>query len=373
VICAVALAASLTAQTQPADRAQTEALAKRAAERLTALQKEAESLAHQEQTLIVELRKLEVDRQIKAEQLAAVERDAAAVRQQVAAANARAAALQADANRQQPDLEARLVHIYKMGRAGYWRMLLDVDDLRQLGRAYRTAAALSRIDRDRVEEHRRTLDALVEERAALDARSKQLDVLQAKAREARAAVDRAVAAHTALVASIDARRDLNAQLTGELQDAQQRLQASITQMAAGKSVPAIGLPLKPFRGALPWPADGVLSQRFGRVTRNGISLARNGIELSLAEGRPVHAVHEGTVAFADQFSGYANLVIVDHGNRSYSLYGHLSSVAVQKGDRVDASTTVGFTGRNPAGNPSLYFELRIDGQPVDPLQWLKRP
>ncbi len=370
---AFALVVSLGAQTPPADRAQAEALAKRAAERMAALQKEAESLARQEQTLIVELRTLEVDRQIKTEQLSAVERESAGVRQQLTAASARATALQADANRQQPDLEARLVNIYKMGRAGYWRMLLDVDDLRQLGRAYRTAAALSRIDRDRVEEHRRTLDALAKERAALDARSQQLDALQARARDARAAVDRAVAAHTALVASIDARRDLNAQLTGELQEAQQHLQTAIAQMAAGKTVPAVGLPLKPFRGALPWPADGVLSQRFGRVTRNGVSILRNGIELSLAEGRPVHAVHEGTVAFADQFSGYANLVIVDHGNRNYSLYGHLSSLAVQKGDRVDAATTVGFTGRNPAGNPSLYFELRIDGQAVDPLQWLKRP
>ena len=117
-ICAIACVVALGAQTPPADRAQTEALAKRAAERMAALQREAESLAHQEQTLIVELRKLELDRQIKTEQLAAVERDAADVRQQVAAANARAAALQADANRQQPDLEVRLVHIYKMGRAG---------------------------------------------------------------------------------------------------------------------------------------------------------------------------------------------------------------------------------------------------------------
>ena len=84
-------------------------------------------------------------------------------------------------------------------------------------------------------------------------------------------------------------------------------------------------------------------------------------------------MHEGTVAFADQFSGYGNLVIVDHGDRDYSLYGHLDSLSVHKGDRVDASSTVGLTGRNPAGNPSFYFELRVDGKAVDPLQWLKRP
>jgi len=80
----------------------------------------------------------------------------------------------------------------------------------------------------------------------------------------------------------------------------------------------------------------------------------------------------GTVAYADLFSGYANLVIVEHGTGAYSLYGHLSGVSVRKGDRVEAGTAVGTAGRNPAGNPSTYFELRVDDRPVDPLQWLKR-
>ena len=373
VLLLILLVAVPGAQAPDADRAQAEALSKRAAERLAALQKESEALVRQEQTLLVELRKLEVDRQIKVEALAAIEREAASVQQQLARATQRAQALQSDAERQAPDLERRLVQLYKMGRVGYWRMLLDVSDLRDLSRAYRTASALNRIDRDRVEEHRRTLEALGQERAVLEKRSRELQALQARGREARAAVDRAVAAHTALVASIDARRDLNARLTGELEEAQQRLQSSIAQMSAGKTVPAVGLPLGPFRGALPWPAAGVLSQRFGRVQRNGTDMLRNGIEISLPEGKPVHPVHEGTVAFADQFGGYANLVIVDHGDRDYSLYGHLDSLTVHKGDRVDASSVVGLTGRNPAGNPSLYFELRIDGKAVDPLQWLKRP
>lgn len=360
----LAITVTVTVSAQ-ADRAQVEALSKRAAERLAALQREAEALASHEQTLLVELRKLEVDRQIKAEKLAAVEAEVAGVQRQLDANTARTRALQGEADRQRPDVEARMVQLYKMGRAGYWRLLLDVDDLRQLGRAYRTASALGRIDRDRIEEHRRTVAALGRERAALEARVTQLRALQARARDARAAVDRAVAARTALVASIDARRDLNAQLAGELQQAQQRLQSSVAQMAAGGTVPAVGLPLRPFQGAVPWPADGVVMKRFGRQSSSGV-------ELSLPEGVAVHAVHDGTVAFADQFTGYGNLVIVDHGDRAYSLYGHLDSLSVRRGDRVGPASTVGLAGRNPAGNPSLYFELRIDGKPVDPLQWLKR-
>ncbi len=352
-------------QAPEADRAQTEAQSKRVADRLAALQREAESLAHQEQTLLVELRKLEVDRQIKAEKLAAIEADAAKVQRQLQATTTRAQALERDAERQRPDVEARLVQLYKMGRAGYWRLLLAVDDLRELGRAYRTAAALGRIDRDRIEEHRRTVADLRRERTALQARAAELRTLESRAREARAAVERAVAARTQLVNQIDARRDLNAQLAGELQVAQQKLQTSIGQIAAGRSATAVGLPLRPFQGALPWPAEGVLTKRYGQQ-------GRTGVELSLPEGEAVHAVHEGTVAYADQFSGYGNLVIVDHGDKSYSLYGHLDSLSVAKGERVDPSTTVGLAGRNPAGNPALYFELRVDGKPVDPLQWLKR-
>ena len=364
------LAASLAAQSP--DRAQVDAQSKRAAERLAALQKEAETLAGQERTLLGELRKLEIDRQIKAEQLAAIERDTADVRVKLAAAGTRAKSLEAEAERQRPDIEARLVRLYKMGRAGYWRLLLDVSNLREIGRAYRTAAALSRIDRDRVEEHRQTLAALSAERTSLQARAKELDRLQAAARRASAAVEAAVAARGELVRNIDDRRDLNAQLAGELQDAQRKLQSTIAQMTAGREVPAATLPIRPFQGALPWPSEGVVSARFGAGTRGGPASSRNGIELSLPEGDAVRAVHEGAVAYADVFSGYGNLVIVDHGDRGYSLYGHLSEISVKKGDRVEVGTPVGLAGRNLSGNPSLYFELRVDGQPVDPLQWLKR-
>jgi septal ring factor EnvC (AmiA/AmiB activator) len=365
--------ACLASAQAPADRAQTEALAKRASERLTALQREAEALATQEQTLLVDLRKLEVDRAIKVEQRAQVERDVAGVQARLAGTTARTEALLGEAERQRPDIEARLVQLYKMGRAGYWRLILDVNNLQEVGRAYRTAAALGRIDHDRVNEHRRTMAALTTERAGLQARVKELKALQQKARNASAAVDRAVMARTTLVKSIDARRDLNAQLTGELQVAQQKLQATLAQIAAGRSATAAALPLAPFQGVLPWPADGVVSARFGRKASGSAGPAvRNGIELSLPEGHPIHAVHDGTVAFADAFNGYGNLVIVEHGDKAYSLYGHLGSVSVHKGDHVDASTTVGLAGRNPSGNPSLYFELRVDGKPVDPLQWLKR-
>jgi len=356
----------------PTDQATVDAAAKRAADRIRALQRESDSLASQERTLLVDLRKLEVDRQLKSEELAAAELDLRRTREQVAAASVRAAALQNTAETERPDVERRLVQLYKLGRAGYWRMLLDIDNLRSLGRVYRTASALNRLDRERVQEHERTLRALASERQALEARVLDAQKLYDRALAARAAIDRAVAARTQLVSSIDSQRDLNARLTGELEAAQQRLQSTVAQLGGRSST--VSLPFRPFQGALPWPAQGVVTGRFGRQTnsRFGTSIARSGIEISLAEGQPVHAVHEGTVAFADQFTGYGNLVIVDHGDGAYSLYGYLLGLEAARGAHVDAQTTVGASGRDPSGNPALYFELRIDGKPVDPLQWLKR-
>jgi len=370
IVCLIVATAAFTAQAP--DRQAVDAQSKRAAERLSALQREAEALARQEGTLLGELRKLEVEREIRIEKLTAIEREAADVRAKLGATTTRAKALEAEAERQRPDIEGRLVRLYKMGRAGYWRMLLDVNSLRDVGRAYRTAAALGKIDRDRVEEHRRTMTALTAERATLQTRAKELGRLEADARRAGAALEAAVLARSARVKEIDERRDLNAQLAGELQDAQRKLQSTIAQMGAGRDVPAATLPIRPFQGALPWPSEGVVSSRFGTGSRGGPASSRNGIELSLPEGQAVHAVHEGVVAYADTFSGYGNLVIVDHGDKSYSLYGHLADLSVRKGERVEVGTAVGLAGRNPSGNPSLYFELRVDGQPVDPLQWLKR-
>jgi septal ring factor EnvC (AmiA/AmiB activator) len=366
LIVLVAVAAAGVAAQEPS-RAQS--AIERASARIRALQQEADALATREKTLLGELRRLEIDRRIQAEELARAEAQSRETKAQLQSTIARAAKLSDAAEAERPDVEARLVRLYKLGRAGYWRLLLDVDDLQSMGRAYRTAAAMTRLDRERIQQHQRTLEALVKERIALEARVRETAALQERAASARAALDRAVAARTALVESIDQRRDLNAQLTGELQAAQQKLQASVTQLGPGRVGAAVSLPIRPFRGALPWPAPGIVIAEFGPLSGGG---QRNGVEISLAEGRPVHAIHEGAVAYADQFTGYGSLVIVDHGEGTYSLYGHLESLDVKRGDRVDPQTQIGASGRNPSGNPALYFELRIDGKPVDPLQWLKK-
>src|SRR5205814_1545165 len=128
--------------------------------------------------------------------------------------------------------------------------------------------------------------------------------------------------------------------------------------------------IRPFRGALDWPVAGALRRRFG--LGGAQSAESNGIEIAAIEGAAVQAVHDGVVAYAEPFTGFGNLVIVDHGAQVFSLYGDLLEVSVKRGTRVERGQTVGKVGSAAAGGAGLYFELRVDGRPVDPLQWLKK-
>lgn len=357
---------------QAQDRVQTEAAARRVNTRMRALQLEAERLASEARTLLGDLRKLEVDRGLEVEKLKDAETAAADARVSLAEITSRLDRLEAQRIAQLPDLRAQLVDIYKRGRGGYARLLLGVSDVRDFGRATRAVASLVHLNEQRIAEHRRTLTAVRTERMALEQKARELALRQQAAAQARAAADRAVAARATLIERIDTRRDLNAQLAGELQVAYDNLRGQLENLASGRSAQAVAIPLAPFRGDLRWPVVGSILGRFGQPSpRLGGTTARNGIEIAAPEGTPVRAVHSGTVGYAEAFAGFNRMVILDHGDNQFSVYGYLDAVSVAPGDVLGEGAEVGRVGSAPAGPPALYFELRIDGRSVDPVQWLR--
>ena len=363
--------ASVAALAAQADRARTESLSRRATDRLQALQREADRLAADERTLLGDMRRLEIQRQLKAEEIKQIDANVTAVRAELDATSERITALDEAAAVARPQLRSRLVEIYKLGRARYVRLLLATSDVQRLGQAARAVAALAAIDRQRVVSFQHTLDELTTARMALQEREQRLASLRADAERAQAAAADATAARNNLVRDIDRRRDLNAQLSGELRAAQQKLQQVLRDAGSvepGRAAAGASLPMRPFQGQLDWPAVGAV-----RVPLSPVGApASKGIEIAAPEGAAASAVHDGTVAFAGPFSGFGTLVIVDHGSQTFSLYGDLLDVAVKKGDRVDRGHRLGTVGPTPSGAAGLYFELRVDGRPVDPLQWLKK-
>ena len=199
-----------------------------------------------------------------------------------------------------------------------------------------------------------------------------VEASQKEARRTRATLDTAVAARNRLIDSLDQQRDLAAQYVSELQTAQSQIERTVATADASSAL--VALPIGPFRGDLPWPVIGPIAARFGRSAagRFGTAIVRNGIEVTAAEGTGARAVHEGKVAFAAPFAGFGILVIIDHGGSAFTLYGHLSEALVTEGAMVKAGDAVGNVGVAPAGEAALYFEVRIDGRPADPLQWLRR-
>src|SRR5262245_35213308 len=117
---------------QQADRARTEALARRASERLQSLQREADRLASEERTILTELQKLELDRQLKAAELNQIDQDLKAVQTELQRSNARLEELRRAEAVEGPELRARIVEFYKLGKARYARLLLSAPDLRRV-------------------------------------------------------------------------------------------------------------------------------------------------------------------------------------------------------------------------------------------------
>ncbi|NMA54356.1 MAG: M23 family metallopeptidase [Firmicutes bacterium] len=120
--------------------------------------------------------------------------------------------------------------------------------------------------------------------------------------------------------------------------------------------------------ALIWPVKGSISSPFG--WRNG--RMHQGIDIAVPAGRTIIAAASGRVVNADWSGGYGRRITIDHGHGLRTLYAHCSSLLVKKGDQVRAGQAiarVGTTG-NSTG-PHLHFEVQIDGQARDPLQFLK--
>ena len=199
-----------TGASPAATRQRGERMSRRATDRVRALQTEADELASRERTLLGEIRRLEIDRQIKTAELAVIDGDLADTTGQLEDTATRIADLEREADEQRPLVEARLVALYKMGVPRYTRLLLGAGDLRALGRNYRLIGSLARRDRERFEDLHQTVATLGVLRSTLETRQGEVAALQDAGRAARRALDRAVTAQTALVEEIDTRRDLTA-------------------------------------------------------------------------------------------------------------------------------------------------------------------
>ncbi|MGZ4320330.1 MAG: M23 family metallopeptidase, partial [Gaiellaceae bacterium] len=120
-------------------------------------------------------------------------------------------------------------------------------------------------------------------------------------------------------------------------------------------------------GGLQWPVQGPVTSPFGwRWGR-----MHEGIDIAVGSGTPVHAAAAGTVIYAGWEEGYGNFVVIDHGGGIATAYGHNTSVAVAVGQQVQQGQVIAYSGSTGhSTGPHVHFEVRVNGNPVDPLGYL---
>lgn len=131
----------------------------------------------------------------------------------------------------------------------------------------------------------------------------------------------------------------------------------------------------PGAGGLPeiWPVDGRITSRFGwRIFPfTGRWAFHGGLDLGAPSGQPIYATSAGLVVFSDWNSGHGQMVVVDHGGGVQTRYCHASELLVMPGDSVQTGDTVALVGSTGLSTgPHLHYDLIIDGERVDPLDYL---
>lgn len=232
------------------------------------------------------------------------------------------------------------------------------------------------------EEMLRQFTAYAAELAELDDRLTQAEERHRQRREEYdrlvQAAGRERSARERLLAEIRDRRAVQLAALERLAGAARELDREIASLArpGSRRPPAPGeRPFSAMKGLLPPPVAGRITHLFGPYKLPGAKAAgfRSGIDIAADRGEPVASVHAGRVVFAREFKGYGQLVIIDHGEHYYSVYGHLEEIFTAEERQVAAGEVIATVGDSAAlEGPALHFELRHHGKPLDPSEWLVR-
>jgi murein DD-endopeptidase MepM/ murein hydrolase activator NlpD len=276
-------------------------------------------------------------------------------------------------------LNRRLVDIYESEQTDivgvifaaqdFDSMLDQVDYVKQIGEQDRKIAAQVRTSRDQVRAERaRTQQA----RASMLAETQAIAV---RTEQKRLVKETLVSNRGSLAAARDEKRvsldSLTAQERSEAEEidalqAQSAVVAAKIQAAQAQSSSS-GAPPSANPGGYQWPVSGPVTSPFGwRWGR-----MHEGIDIAVPSGTPVHASAAGTVIYAGWMEGYGNFVIIDHGGGIATAYGHNTSVAVAVGQTVSQGQVIAYSGSTGhSTGPHVHFEVRVNGQAVDPLGYL---
>ena len=359
------------------------------AEEASRLRVEADALAtrleaarFEERDLLGELSRLDRERSVAAKRARAAALEAGEAEAAELAARQRAAHLEERLAGTRRRIGLVLQALHREGPRREWRRLVEGSGEGAGATAVASAAVLRQAELGRELE----LAAEAAERARADAERRREELAAAQVEQERALAELETRRRAREAGLVGLRRE-----SGRLGAELSRAQAALQELLGGATTPPAPVVASPqpapparlvdlagLRGRLPWPVDGggrsAVLERFGEVVnpRYGTRTLQHGVVLDAPAGTPIRAVAPGRVVFRDWYKGFGLSLVIDHGHGFLSVSAHARELFVSPGDPVEAGQVVGAVGDTGSlEGPRLYFQLQRDGEPVDPLRWLR--
>lgn len=301
---------------------------------------------------------------------------------------AQAREVEANIAREQRSLGQLLYRQYLGGQSDAIKLVLNREDPNEIARQLHYLGYVSRARGELIASLRENLSQLDRLTGETRKKSAELRSLQDEEGRQKQRLEKEQAERQRVYAEVSSDIQKSRKQLSTLKKDEERLTALMERLAkeaaarakkkppkrlANKSLPDADTGAGEFRklkGRLRLPVIGELTNRFGS-RRQDSGLSWKGLFISATSGREVKAVAGGKIVYADWLRGFGNLLILDHGDGYMSLYGNNESLLKQAGEDANAGDTiasVGVSGGNPESG--LYFELRYQGKPFDPLPWV---
>jgi len=278
-------------------------------------------------------------------------------------------------NKKKNDLKSRLLRIYRQSRFHEIEIYLSTRSIPEVLAAAHYLRYIAVDDRRAFDDFKKLHRTYTYQKGNYETTLEQLLKTEQEKERELAALKEQNRRETALLDSVRSERKEQRDIEKELKQAQRRLEEMIVAMERARKLETGRThPLEVIKGEIPWPCRGKVINAFGKIRHPKYNTVtkNNGIDIRAPVGSEVFAIGSGKIAYADRFLGYGNMVMVDHGDGYYTIYGHLSEVLVGIGDDVKVGQKIGKIGDIGAlGESMLHFELRKKGKPVDPLAYLK--
>ncbi len=366
----------MLAVAQPAtadDRARAEAELEAVRERIEALQAELRQEGQRRSRAEKQLREIETTEQEARRKLQELQRQSQAAGRRQTELREQEQAQQAELQVQRAALAGQLRMAYINGDAEWLRVVLSQQQPALLGRRMTYYGYLSRQRQAAIEQLRMVLEQIATTRQQIQEQMQRLAQLEAAAADQLEDIANTRADRARVVARIRADMATRDQEIAALKSQEAELGQLVAALA--KRLPAMpDVDAEPFAGqaaSLEWPVNGPLLKSFGQARADG-SLRWNGVLLGAPAGSEVRAVYHGRVVFSDWLAGMGLLTIVEHDGGYMSLYGHNQDLLKEVGEWVAPGEAIAHVGDSGGqANAGLYFEIRKDGQPVDPRNWVK--